>query len=110
MLSIRWILPAAALVMASPALSQVPGQGGAVNWGGSQATDYSPQALQAFNDFVAQWGAAWRAGDARRVSGFYSVGAAVSLKEDEMVRGREEFQGGGGPLPEVDRLRPVQRP
>lgn len=49
---------------------------------------------------------------ARSTSGYLlRVGChGTYLITPEMVRGREDFQGGGGPLPEVDRLRPVQRP
>jgi hypothetical protein len=49
---------------------------------------------------------------ARSTSGYLlRVGCkGTYLISPEMVRGREEFQGGGGPLPEVDRLRPIQRP
>ncbi|MFB3818486.1 MAG: hypothetical protein ACE147_12530 [Candidatus Methylomirabilales bacterium] len=49
---------------------------------------------------------------ARSTSGYLlRVGCkGTYLVTPDMVRGREEFQGGGGPLPEVDRLRPVQRP
>jgi hypothetical protein len=49
---------------------------------------------------------------ARSTSGYLlRVGChGTYLITPEMVRGREEFQGGGGPLAEIDRLRPVQRP
>jgi ketosteroid isomerase-like protein len=81
-------VPALLLCTAGRAHGQsVPGVDN-VNWGGGNVS-YTADALRAFNDMSARWSAAWKSGDAKRVSDLYSVGAAVSFSSGELVRGRE---------------------
>jgi len=75
-------------LLGAPAQAQtVPGVGG----GGREAETgaFTAGALRAFNELVTRWSAAWRSGDAAKTAELYSVGAAVALRPDELVRGRD---------------------
>jgi ketosteroid isomerase-like protein len=81
------VIALATLSAGGAAAQSVPGVDN-VNWGRGNVS-YTADALRAYNDLTARWSAAWKDGDAKRVSDLYSVGAAVSYSGGELVRGRE---------------------
>lgn len=102
----RWLAAAAAFaLLATPAGAQsAPGIDNIDMR--RQDVSYTEDALRAFNEMIARLGEAWRSGDPKRVAELYSLGTAVGLGEEGLIRSREALQRGlEGRIPEGSDLR-----